>query len=146
MSGAPSTAVTRYNGQTFAINSPVDPALRPQSSDEITLGGEYEVLPRATLGVSYVRRMMNDVIEDMSINEATNYFIGNPGRGIGAAFPKAIRDYDAVSVYLTKAFADLWLAQASYTGPTCAATTRASTARTTTSSRPTSPRSSTWSP
>ncbi|HEY0097123.1 MAG TPA: TonB-dependent receptor, partial [Archangium sp.] len=115
VSGAPSTAVTRYNGQTFAINSPVDPELRPQSSDEITLGGEYEVLPRATLGVSYVRRTMNDVIEDMSINEATNYFIGNPGRGIGAAFPKAIRDYDAVSVYLTKAFADLWLAQASYT-------------------------------
>ncbi|WNG21308.1 TonB-dependent receptor domain-containing protein [Cystobacter fuscus] len=115
VSGAPPTAVTRYNGQTFAINSPVDPELRPQSSDEITLGGEYEVLPRATLGVSYVRRTMNDVIEDMSINEATNYFIGNPGRGIGAAFPKAIRDYDAVSVYLTKAFADLWLAQASYT-------------------------------
>jgi outer membrane receptor protein involved in Fe transport len=109
------TAVTGYNGQTFAINSPVDPELRPQSSDEIVVGGEYEVLARATLGATYTRRSMNDVIEDMSINEATNYFIGNPGRGIGAAFPKATRDYDAVSVYLNKAFADLWLAQASYT-------------------------------
>ncbi|MET0405167.1 MAG: TonB-dependent receptor [Cystobacter sp.] len=113
--GVPPTAVSRYNGQTFAINSPVDPELRPQSSDEIVVGGEYEVLLGATLGATYTRRMMNDVIEDMSINETTNYFIGNPGRGIGAAFPKAVRDYDAVAVYLNKAFSDLWLAQASYT-------------------------------
>ncbi len=110
-----STGISRQYTQTFAINSPVDPSLRPQSSNEIVLGGEYEVFPRATLGVNYTRRTMNDVIEDMSINETTNYFIGNPGRGIGAAFPKAVRDYDAVAVYLNKAFADLWLAQVSYT-------------------------------
>jgi outer membrane receptor protein involved in Fe transport len=111
----PGTGLSRQYTQTFAINSPVDPALKPQSSDEIVLGGEYEVLPRATLGLTYTRRSMNEVIEDMSINETTNYFIGNPGRGIGAAFPKAVRDYDGVSVYLNKAFADLWLAQVSYT-------------------------------
>ncbi|ATB29166.1 trehalose synthase [Melittangium boletus DSM 14713] len=110
-----STGISRQYSQTFAINSPVDPELKPQSSDEFVLGGEYEVLPRATLGLTYTHRSMNEVIEDMSINETTNYFIGNPGRGIAAAFPEAVRDYDGLSVYLNKAFADLWLAQVSYT-------------------------------
>ena len=32
--------------QTFAINSPVDPDLKPQSSDEYVVGGEYEVFGR----------------------------------------------------------------------------------------------------
>ncbi|REG29737.1 carboxypeptidase family protein [Archangium gephyra] len=110
-----STTISRLYNQTFAINSPVDPDLKPQSSDELVVGAEYEVVPRGTLGASYTRRYMNDVIEDMSINETTNYFIGNPGRGIAESFDKAVRDYDAVSVYFNKAFADLWLVQASYT-------------------------------
>ncbi|HYO56146.1 TonB-dependent receptor [Archangium sp.] len=113
--GGTSTGISRQYTQTFAINSPVDPELKPQSSDEILLGAEYELFPRATLGATYTRRYMNDVIEDMSINEATNYFIGNPGRGMGSVFPKAERDYDAVSVYFNKAFSDQWLVQASYT-------------------------------
>jgi outer membrane receptor protein involved in Fe transport len=113
--GGPSTDISRRFTQTFAINSPVDPELKPQSSDEFLVGGEYEVLPRANVGTTYTHRKMNDIIEDMSVNETTNYFIGNPGRGIGAAFPKPVRDYDAVSVYFNKTFSDLWLAQASYT-------------------------------
>ena len=101
--------------QSFAINSPVAADLRPQSSDEFVVGGEYEVLANARAGVSWTRRYMVDVIEDMSRNEATNYFIGNPGKGVASDFPEARRDYDAVTVYANKAFADLWLAQASYT-------------------------------
>jgi outer membrane receptor protein involved in Fe transport len=110
-----SAILSRKYGQTFAINSPVDPDLEPQSSDEWVLGGEYEVFPRATLGVTYTHRSMNAVIEDMSRNEATNYFIGNPGRGIASEFPEPIRNYDAVTIAFNKAFADLWLVQASYT-------------------------------
>ncbi|WP_306818066.1 TonB-dependent receptor [Archangium lipolyticum] len=113
--GAPNTSLSPRYTQTFAINSPVDPDLKPQSSDEIVLGGEYEVLPRASVGATYTRRYMNEVIEDMSVNERTNFFIGNPGRGIASQFDKAVRDYDAVSVYFNKAFSDQWLAQASYT-------------------------------
>ncbi len=97
---------------------PVDPNIKPQSSDEFVVGGEYEVLPDARAGVSYTRRYMNSVIEDMSRDEATTYFIGNPGEGIARDFPKAKRDYQAVTVYFTKAFSDLWLAQASYTWST----------------------------
>ncbi len=94
---------------------PVDPNLKPQSSDEFVVGGEYEVVPDGRAGVSYTKRYMNSVIEDMSRDEATTYFIGNPGEGIAKDFPRATRDYDAVTVYFTKAFSDLWLAQASYT-------------------------------
>jgi hypothetical protein len=58
---------------------------------------------------------MVDVIEDMSRDEATTYFIGNPGSGIAKDFPKAQRDYDGVSIFFTKNFSDKWLAQVSYT-------------------------------
>ncbi|MDC0715189.1 TonB-dependent receptor [Stigmatella sp. ncwal1] len=112
--GAPESVSRLYN-QTFAINSPVDPDLKPQSSDEFVIGGEYELLPGASVGLTYTHRNMNDVIEDMSRNEATNYFIGNPGRGIASDFPNAVRDYDAVSLLFNKAFSNLWLIQANYT-------------------------------
>ncbi|MHB8875329.1 MAG: TonB-dependent receptor [Myxococcaceae bacterium] len=95
--------------------SPIDPNLQPQSSDELVFGGEYEILPDARAGASYVYRRMNMVIEDMSNDEATTYFIGNPGYGIAKDFPKATRDYDAITLYFSKNFSDLWLAQASYT-------------------------------
>jgi hypothetical protein len=93
----------------------IDPDIRPQSSDEIVLGGEYEILRDMRLGVNYQKRWMNNVIEDMSRDEAQTYFLGNPGRGIAVDFPKAQRLYDAGTLYLTKVFADDWLAQASYT-------------------------------
>ncbi|KFE64804.1 Trehalose synthase [Hyalangium minutum] len=113
-SGSPEILSKKY-AQTFAINSPVDPDLEPQSSDEWVVGGDYEIFPSATVGLSYTHRDMNAVIEDMSRNEATNYFIGNPGRGIASEFPKPVRNYDAVTLAFNKAFSDLWLVQASYT-------------------------------
>jgi outer membrane receptor protein involved in Fe transport len=94
---------------------PVDPNTKPQSSDEIVAGGEYELIRDARIGISYTKRWMNYVIEDMSRDEAQTYFLGNPGYGIASDFPKPKRNYDAVTLYLTKVFADDWLAQASYT-------------------------------
>jgi hypothetical protein len=94
---------------------PVDPDLAPQSSDEIVLGAEVEVLPGTVAGASYTKRYINKVIEDLSRDDGNTYFIGNPGYGIAEAFPKAERDYDALNVYVQKVFSDLWLAQASYT-------------------------------
>lgn len=107
------------NDQTWiafgAGRTPVDPNLKPQSSDELVFGGEYEVFANARLGVSYTRRWFNYVIEDMSRDEANTYFVGNPGYGIATDFPKAQRNYDALIIYLHKRFADHWLASASYT-------------------------------
>ena len=100
---------------TGGDKSPVDPNIKPQSSDEFVLGGEYEVFTDARVGLQYTRRYMNDVVEDMSRDEAITYFIGNPGSGIATDFPKATRDYDQVTVYLNKNFSDLWLAQINYT-------------------------------
>ncbi|MCC6554937.1 MAG: TonB-dependent receptor [Polyangiaceae bacterium] len=105
----------QYWSATSAGKVPVDPDISPQSSDELVIGGEYEIIQNGRLGVSYTKRWMNNVIEDMSRDEANTYFIGNPGKGIASDFPEAKRDYDAVTFYFQKAFADLWLAQASYT-------------------------------
>lgn len=101
--------------QTGAGKTPVDPNLKPQSTNEIVLGGEYEIISDGRLGATYTRRWMGYVVEDMSIDEASTYFIGNPGYGLASAFPKAVRDYDAVSVYFNKAFSDGWMGQVSYT-------------------------------
>jgi len=98
-----------------AGKTPVDPKLKPQSSDELVFGGEYEIFANGTLGVQYQRRWLNRVIEDMSRDEASTYFIGNPGYGIAKDFPKAERKYDAVIIALRKRFSDHWLAEASYT-------------------------------
>jgi Carboxypeptidase regulatory-like domain/TonB dependent receptor len=102
-------------GVVGSDKSPVDPDIKPQSSDEIVLGGEYELFADARMGIQYTKRYQNRVIEDMSRDEAQTYFIGNPGYGIAKDFPKATRDYDAVTLYFQKSFGDLWLAQASYT-------------------------------
>lgn len=93
---------------------PVDPEIRAQSSDELVVGGEYE-LGFGRLGVSYTKRYLNDVIEDMSRDDGSTFFLGNPGKGTSSDFPLARRDYDAVNVYYTKSFSDGWLAQLSYT-------------------------------
>lgn len=95
--------------------TPVDPDLKPSSTHEIVVGGEYQVLGESRLGLSYTRRWLADIIEDMSRDEATTYFLGNPGRGIAANFPKATRNYDAFSLVFSRAFHDAWLGQASYT-------------------------------
>ena len=92
-----------------------DPNISAQSSSEVVVGGEYEIFANARLGASYTRRWMNRVIEDMSNDEAATYFLGNPGYGIATNFPKAVRNYTAVTVQLTKTFADLWQASISYT-------------------------------
>ena len=94
---------------------PVDPDLKSAANDEIVAGGEYEIIPNARLGISYTYRNLVRTVEDMSNDEANTYFIGNPGEGIADTFPHAKRTYNAVTVQFSKTFADLWLAQMSYT-------------------------------
>jgi outer membrane receptor protein involved in Fe transport len=94
---------------------PVDPDISPQSSDEFVVGGEYEIFSDARVGLTYTHRYLNRAMEDMSRDEANTYFLGNPGYGIAADFPKAVRDYDAVTAFFQKNFSNNWLAIASYT-------------------------------
>ncbi len=100
---------------TGAGKTPIDPGVQPQSTDEVVVGGEYEIIPDGRLGATYTMRRMVQVVEDMSNDEGSTYFIGNPGSGLGSSFPKAQRDYDAVTASFTKAFSEGWMAQVSYT-------------------------------
>jgi hypothetical protein len=126
LSGACSAPETRstLGGPTSADRSfvaltggrtPVDPDLAPQSSDEIVLGAEADVVRRGRVGISYTRRWMNRVIEDLSRDEAQSYFIANPGYGAARDFPVATRNYDALTAFFQKGFDGSWVAQASYT-------------------------------
>ncbi|MDH5673876.1 MAG: TonB-dependent receptor [Myxococcales bacterium] len=94
---------------------PVDPDLKAPSADEIVLGGEYEIIEDGRAGLVYTRRWLNETVEDMSRDEANTYFFGNPGSGIASDFPKAERNYDALSLQFTKTFSKHWLANGSYT-------------------------------
>lgn len=93
----------------------IDPSVNPQSSDQIVLGGDYDLAKSIRASVFYTKQWMNYVIEDMSRDEAQTYFIGNPGYGISKDFPKAERNYDSLTMQIQKTFGDHWLAQGSYT-------------------------------
>jgi len=97
-----------------ASRSVVDPDIQPQSTDEWLVGGEYELFAHLRIGLSYLRRSLNRVVEDMS-RDARTFFIGNPGYGLGQELGKAKRTYDAGTVFLQRSFAEQWLFQASYT-------------------------------
>jgi hypothetical protein len=97
-------------GQTY-----VDPAVQPQSVLEVSAGAEYEPWPRARLGVTYVHREVERVLEDMSRNDGVSYFIGNPGFGLARDFPQGKRRYDGVTALFSRDFSEGWLAQLSYT-------------------------------
>jgi len=100
---------------TGAGKTPIDPKLKPQSSDEVVAGAEYEVITDTRIGAQYTHRWLTRVIEDMSRDEAATYFIGNPGYGIAKDFPKAQRVYDALTLFIDKRFSKNWLITGSYT-------------------------------
>ncbi|NMO15886.1 TonB-dependent receptor [Pyxidicoccus fallax] len=94
----------------------VERGLLPQSSTELMAGAEHELAGDTRLGAWYVHRNLDQAVEDMSEDDGLTYFLGNPGRGrMGSGFPEPMRTYDAGTVYLSHAFSDGWLAQASYT-------------------------------
>jgi hypothetical protein len=95
--------------------APVDPEIKAPSTDELALGGEYELIPNARVGVTYTKRWMNRWIEDVSRDNMNTFFLANPGYGIASDFVPAKRNYDALTLYLMKAWANNWLGQVSYT-------------------------------
>ena len=102
-------------GSFGAGATPIDPNIQPTSTNEIVLGGEYEFFKDARGGLSYTHRWIDHWVEDMSHDNRQTFFLGNPGYGIGSDYPKAVRDYDALTLYFMKTFGDDWLTSASYT-------------------------------
>jgi hypothetical protein len=56
----------------------VAPGLQGQYTEEVILGGEYEIIPDITVGANYIHRTLPRVIEDMSTDGGNSYFIANP--------------------------------------------------------------------
>jgi hypothetical protein len=93
----------------------LDPDIKASSSDEMLAGAEYELFTDARVGLTLSRRWINYWIEDMAPVAGLSGFTGNPGFGLGNAFPKIQRNYNAGTLFFVKNFSDDWLAQASYT-------------------------------
>ncbi len=104
--------------------TPVDPGLQGQYIDEILLGFEYEVRPNLALGVKATYRELGRAIEDFLIASEGNYFVANPGQGLGtevtfydyttAPAPKARREHKSVEFTAQKRMSDNWQLYASY--------------------------------
>jgi len=104
--------------------TPVDPDLKGQYIDEFMLGYEYEVLPNFAVGIQGTYRELGRVIEDFLIISEGNYFIANPGEGIGSvatfydytevAAKKPKREYTGVELTARKRYSDGWQLYASY--------------------------------
>lgn len=107
-------------------NSTIDPNLKPLESNEITLGVEHMLTPKIAIGARYVRKELERTIEDVGVavpGVGEVFFIANPGEGVaenilGPGFPnqpKAVREYDGLTLTFRKNFSDNWGLNASYT-------------------------------
>jgi hypothetical protein len=59
--------------------SPVSPVLSGQYSNEFLAGFEYDIGDELVLGASFQHRNLGRVIEDISVDGASTYFVANPG-------------------------------------------------------------------
>jgi hypothetical protein len=98
---------------------PVDPDLKGQYLDEFLAGFDYEIRPSFVVGAKFTRRDLGRVIEDFLIPSEGNYFIANPGTGIGSemAFydgvhtvtaPEAKRESTSFEITANKRFSNNW--------------------------------------
>ncbi|HET7218919.1 MAG TPA: TonB-dependent receptor, partial [Vicinamibacterales bacterium] len=98
---------------------PVDPDLRGQYLDEFLVGFDYEIRPTWVIGAKFTRRDLGRVIEDFLIPSEGEYFIANPGTGIGSemafydgvhtvAAPEAQRTNTAFELTASKRFSNNW--------------------------------------
>jgi Carboxypeptidase regulatory-like domain/TonB dependent receptor-like, beta-barrel len=98
---------------------PVDENLKGQYLDEWIAGYEYELKQNIVVGAKYTHRNLGRVIEDFLIPADGEYFIANPGKGIGtemgfydfehtAPAPKPKRVENAFEVSAQKRFSRGW--------------------------------------
>ncbi len=104
----------------------IEPNMKPMESNEITLGFEHLLGRNMTLGLRYVHKELKRTIEDVGVvvpGVGEVFYIANPGEGIaqnilGPGFPdqpKAVRDYDGLTLTFRKSYSDNWALSATYT-------------------------------
>jgi hypothetical protein len=69
------TAGEFFSGGTTLVT----PGTKAQYMDEFILGADYEVIEDLTVGFAYKDRRLGRVLEDVSVDNAETYIIGNPG-------------------------------------------------------------------
>lgn len=107
--------------------STIAPSIQPMSTDQVNAGAEIQLSSTTVFRAGYVRNSLNRTIEDQGAlrNGDEVYFYGNPGEGetsitptSGATppfpTPKAVRNYNAMELSITRRFASRWLGSASY--------------------------------
>jgi hypothetical protein len=78
-----------YRAQTQDAADPqVDPNLKPMSQHEYVAGVEWAIRPTLSFTARYARKILDNTIEDISVNDAV-YYIGNPGPGYGDPLHRA---------------------------------------------------------
>jgi hypothetical protein len=80
-------ACDTYRADNFQLGDGAEfvaPSLKGQYTDELILGGEYEVMADFKMGVNFVTRNMPRVIEDSSTDGGAHYLIVNPGEDFSA--------------------------------------------------------------
>ena len=121
-------AMSGTGGQAFkylgAPVTPVDPNLKGQYIDEYLVGYDYELAPSLMVGIKGTYRNLGRVIEDMLVIDSGDYFIANPGSGIGknagflfgdqAPATPAKRQYKGVELHSEKRFSNNYQFFASY--------------------------------
>lgn len=110
--------------------SSVDPDLKPTSQDQWSAGADYQWRTDTVVGARYVHQTLRRAIEDLAVVVRGNasYIYANPGEGLAAsapfttglttrplAYPKPVRDYDAVEITFRRRFSKNWFGNFSYT-------------------------------
>jgi hypothetical protein len=75
-------------GMFGGSKSLIEPGLQGMYTDEVVVGGEYEIIEDLALGGYYTHRNLGTIIEDGSVNLTRigtgNYYITNPGEPVAA--------------------------------------------------------------
>lgn len=117
-----------FRHASTADNGGIDPEIKPMRSQELAGGFEHQLSNVVSLGVRYVHKQFDRVVEDIGALDAQQneiYTIGNPGEGLTeTAFvlangtriflPKAVRDYDAVEASIHRRMSNRWSGHFSY--------------------------------
>jgi hypothetical protein len=115
--GAPKFPATKLPYRILGGGTvPVDPNLKGQYVDEYLVGYDYEIQSNLAVGIKGTYRNLGRVIEDMLVPAQSDYFVANPGTGLGAEggtlngdtvpVPKPTRRYKAIELHAQKRFSN----------------------------------------
>ena len=105
---------TTYRAGNFQLGDGAEfvaPSMEGQYTDELIVGGEYELMADFKVGFNLVSRTMPRIIEDMSTDGGAHYIIANPGEDFSGDADD-LRDEAGTLMTSNPALADLLLARA----------------------------------